>query len=134
MQQTALDHWLQKKFSHVTRFYCNVLPEGIPNDIGVEEAPEGEASSHRFRITAMNDAKSDQVVDLLRVQGITYQAQIDERSGGASRLVSRPRRSLTYDVAWVMIIVVAIGIGGFFLVSTGTAQKLYAFAAQLVTS
>ena len=101
MQQTQLDHWLKKRFSHITRIYCNVLPQGIPAQALIEEAPEGKSSSHRYRITSPSDEVTDGVISQFRLQGITFAARVDEGGGMVGRMVTRPRRSFTYDMVWL---------------------------------
>lgn len=124
MQQTRLDHWLKKRLTHVTRFYCNVLPQDLPNETKVEESPEGRSSSHRFRVTSSSEQITILLADLFRLQGITFAAQVDESSGFLSKLVSRPRRSTTYDAIW-LIGILAVVIGGIALVLlTGGIDKL----------
>lgn len=117
MQQTPLDHWLRKKFAYITRFYCNVLPADLPNGVQVEEAGANTSASHRYRLSTSSEEITQLVVDRFRLHGITYNAQIESKPGTASRLVSRPLRSLTYDVVWIMIILGVIGFTLFMIFS-----------------
>lgn len=134
MQQTRLDHWLKRRLNHITRFYCNVLPEDLPREAKVEESPEGRLSSHSFRITSSSERVTETLVDLFRLQGITYAAQVDEASGLLSKLVNRPRRSLTYDVIWLIGILGLVIAGLVLIFSTGVLRGLFDLVQGWITT
>lgn len=107
MQQTRLDHWLRRKFVHETQVYCNSLPQGLGPRFQVEEAPEGQPASHRYRIIPADDEALLELVDCFRVEGITYAATIEDKPGPLAAWLGRPGRSATCEVAWI-----ALGVAG----------------------
>lgn len=101
MQQTKLDHWLRRKFVHETQVYCNSLPQGVDARFRIDEAPAGQPASHRFRITPPDDDALLELVDWFRLEGITYAATIEDKSGPLAAWLGRPGRSATCEVAWI---------------------------------
>lgn len=115
MQQTRLDHWLRRRFVHETRIYCNVLPGALGAGYSVEEAGEGRAGTHRYRITPLDDNALDQLVERLRYEGITYAAAIEDQPGDLAQWLNRPGRSVTYEIVWWLIAICSGGALLYFL-------------------
>lgn len=132
MQQTRLDHWLKKRFAHVTRFYCNVLPKDMPKEAKVEESPDGSLSSHKFRVTTPTEQVSYALVNLFQLQGITFAAKVDEDPGFVSKLVNRPRRSATYDAIWLIGILATVTTAVVSFSSTEAFPKLLSLIQEWI--
>jgi hypothetical protein len=109
MQQTKFDHWLRKKFVHETLIYCNTLPRGLDERFPIEEAAADQPASHRFRIRPWNDEALLELVERLRLEGITYAATIQDKSGPLARWLGQPGRSLTCEAIWFVLAVTGAG-------------------------
>ncbi len=101
MQQTSFDRWLQRRFVHQTRFYCNTLPRALPRGVHLEENDAEKGGRYLYRITALDERTIGQITGALEAENITYTSRIADRAGIAARLFSNPNRSFTMTVLWI---------------------------------
>ncbi|MDF2375894.1 MAG: hypothetical protein P1U81_06605 [Verrucomicrobiales bacterium] len=117
MQQTSFDRWLQRKFVHQTRFYCNTLPRALPGSVLLEENDAEKGGRYLYRITARDEAVIQQITRSLEAENITYTSRVADRAGIAASLFSNPNRSFTMSVVWIffgilLLVLVFSGLPG----------------------
>jgi len=95
MQQTQFDRWLVKKFVHINRLYFNTMPDGLPDDLDIEEAPAESGAQFKFRATTYDEESAQEACDVFASQNIAYTARIDQRDSPLARFVGNPKRSVT---------------------------------------
>lgn len=95
MQQTQLDRWLVKKIVHVNRIYFQTMPEGLPDDIDIEEAPAESGARFKYRATTRDEETAREACEAFSAQNITYTARVEERDTPLARFVGNPKRSVT---------------------------------------
>jgi len=101
MQQTSFDRWLQRRFVHQTRFYCNTLPRALPRSVLLDENDAEKGGRYLYRITARDEGVIRQITSALEAENITYTSRVADRAGIAARLFSNPNRSFTMSVLWI---------------------------------
>ena len=95
MQHTKLDRWLIRKFVHINHIYFNTMPEGLPGDLDIEEAPEESGSSYQYRATTRDEDTAHEACEVFSEQNITYTARIEKMDTSFARFVGNPKRSVT---------------------------------------
>jgi hypothetical protein len=101
MQQTSFDRWLQRRFVHQTRFYCNTLPRALPRSVLLDENDAEKGGRYLYRITAREEEVIRQITSALEAENITYTSRVADGAGIAARLFSNPNHSFTMSVLWI---------------------------------
>ncbi len=105
MQQTALDRWLRRKYVYINRIYCNVLPDDIPAGVDLEEAHEESGGRFRYMLTPESDDILSDTVEEFRLNNITFTSRVDNKDGWLAKWLNRPNKSVTYEVAWIVMLI-----------------------------
>ena len=110
MQQTSFDRWLQRRFVHQTRFYCNTLPRSLPRGVLLVETDAEKGGRYLYRITARDEGVIGEITSALEAENITYTSRVSERAGIAARLFCNPNRSFTMSVLWISFVIVCLAL------------------------
>ena len=110
MQQTSFYRWLQRRFVHQTRFYCNTLPRSLPRGVLLDETDAEKGGRYLYRITARDEGVIGEITSALEAENITYTSRVSERAGIAARLFCNPNRSFTMIVLWISFVIVCLAL------------------------
>jgi len=119
MQHTKIDRWLIKKVVHINRIFFNTMPEGLPRELDIEEAPEESGAQFKYRATTREEEVAREACDIFSQQNITYTARVDKRDTPMARFVGNPKRSVT-----ILFMTIAFALFGLLFALTGIPQAL----------
>ena len=71
------------------------MPEGLPGDLDIEEAPPETGAQFKYRATTRDEETAQEACDIFGTQNITYTARVEERNTPLARFVGNPKRSVT---------------------------------------
>ena len=125
MQHTKLDRWLVRKFVHINRIYFNTMPDSLPEDLEIEEAPEESGATYKYRATTRDEEMAKEVCDMFAQQNITYTARIDKMDTPFARFIGNPHRSVT-----ILFMTIGLALMGILFAFSGIPQ---AYISNLLT-
>ena len=71
------------------------MPEGLPDDLDLQEAPPESGARYKYRATTRSEEIAKEACATFSEQNITYTARVEERDTPLARFVGNPRRSVT---------------------------------------
>ena len=109
MQQTSFDQWLRRKFLFVTQIYCNTLPEGLPEELSVEEADEESGGRYHYTMKTRDDELVADTVECFRMQNITYTSRVYDRDVWFAKYLNNRTKSMTFRIVWLSMFLAFVG-------------------------
>lgn len=102
MQQTALDHFLKKRFVYQYEISCNRIPPAIPKGVTLNTGIDSDHGRWGHRLVCENEDAYQNSIALLRSHRILFFPTINEREGVVGHVFNPVgvNQSFTWNSFW----------------------------------
>lgn len=101
MQQTALDHFLRKKFVYRYEISCNRIPPSLPDGVALTPGVDNDHGKWGYLLECRDEDAYHDAIALLRSNRILFFPTIAERGGVIGHVLNPPSySSFTWNSVW----------------------------------